>query len=117
MNTFTTSLLIGGGVLLVVWVFIACSLGFSGFFTHRRWESNPKRAEIYRRFGNEPPPPAGRLTLARTLFSATPLLLFFSLLFIFWYVIAVPFVIFCLITGWKPGGNSPKPPLPPDATP
>jgi hypothetical protein len=117
MNTFTRILLIGGGGLLVVWVVVACLLGCQGFFTHRRWERNPKRWAVYRRFGKEPPAPAGRWRLAWTMVTFAPMLLMFSLLFILWHVVTVPCVIYCLITGKSSGGTMPGPPLPPDQKP
>jgi hypothetical protein len=92
-----------------------CNLGFQWYIAHRRFERSTKRAAIYRKFGEEPPPPSTRWSMFRTMLSFTPVLLIFALLnilniifFILQIILYLPYK--CFLAGKKPDGGSPQPP-------
>lgn len=107
MNTVAILLWIAGGVLLAVWIGVACYLGFRGHSAVRRAELNTKREVIYRKFGKEPPPPIGRFHFVWIFLKGTPMLLMFSLLGIVSFIFYMPYTVWCFITSKKPVGGPP----------
>jgi hypothetical protein len=105
MSTFATYLWIAACVLLVVWLGVTCLVGFQMLFS--RQSHNAKLEALHRKLGDEWHP-ISRLHWAWVWFRCIPMLLFFSILAIFWFVVHLPYVIWCFVTGRKQVGGLPE---------
>ncbi len=104
MSTLATSLWLAGGGLLIAWLSIAFSLGWTAL--GKREARNARMESIYRRFG-EDFHPVGRLRWCWIALQSIPILLLFSLFAILVFLLHLPYALWCSVTGRKPVGGGP----------